>query len=233
MRIHGLTVSGNEKHRYLEACLTHNSKLLDTVFVFDDRSSDGSKRLAEKWATVVVRDHATPTMLERESTFRQAAWDSWESAMNPAMGDWVLTFDTDEFWYGPSLKSLIGDYTGGVVRRPEMWSYLNPLHRVDGQWSKITNVRFFPYIPGGKYKIRDLAGGSAPSYTEVPQKNLEGHLLHYGYADPKDRKERYSRYIGRPGHSKQHIRSIKSNNPKVEVYTEEWGDMPLVWRGMR
>lgn len=234
IKIHGLTVCGNEVDRYLESSLLHNYRYLDTIFIYDDQSDDGSMALSLDVGTEVVRrPDDVPTFLEHEGAFRQAAWDAWVASIQPAYGDWVLAFDVDEFYYGPPLHSLVGEYVGGVIRRPEMWSYTQPLHRVDGEWSKITNIRFFPYAEPGVFHNKELAGGSAPSYTESTTQKLEAHLLHYGYADPGDRKVKYSRYIDRPGHSRSHIRSIK-RPAKIEDYTpnEEWGPMPQVWRGM-
>lgn len=233
-RIHGLAVCGNEIDRYLEASLFHNTGYLDTLFVYDDQSTDGSFNLAKFGADVVVRrPDDVPAFLEHEGAFRQAAWDSWVKECEPKFGDWILAFDVDEFYYGPLLENLAGDYTGGIIQRPEMWSYTQNIHRTDGQWSHISNIRFFPYAEPGRFHDRELAGGSAPSYTEKLTKLLPAHLLHYGYADPQDRRVKYARYIDRPGHSRAHIRSI-TRPAKVEEYSPnpEWGRMPDVWRGL-
>lgn len=227
-RIHGVTVCKNEADRFLLSCLKWNSRFCDTLFVYDDQSDDNSVDLASRYAEVVVRPDSVATFLVDESEFRQAGWDAFQEKMLPQKGDFILAFDLDEFWYGPSLRDIGRDwdysFSGGIIKRPEMWSYANPLVRVDDLWKTIENIRFWPFQEGGVFRKQDLAGGSHPLYAAVKTTRIPGFLLHYGYSSAVDRQTRYERYINRGGHNTRHIKTIVNSQGIINnlELNKEW-----------
>ena len=233
MKIHGITTVKNEASRYLLSCLEHTAPLLDSLFTYDDQSTDGSADLCSSFGNVEVRPDSIRTFIEHEGEFRQASWEAFERVTKPSVGDYVFAFDVDEFWHGPDLRDIVKNLAGsGIVRRPEMYSIppANPVERVDGFWAQITNVRLFPYAVGGQFNQQDLAGGSHPMYADRGKERVDGHLLHYGYAHADDRQIRYHRYINRGGHNTAHMKSI-IEHPKLIDYENQWGKMPEVRRG--
>ena len=64
-----------EKDRYLEDCINHAFTFLNEIFVYDDRSTDGSAELAmDLGCRVVRRPDSRPSFLNHEGKFRYAAW---------------------------------------------------------------------------------------------------------------------------------------------------------------
>src|SRR5688572_10892280 len=97
-RLYGLVVTRNEAGRYLNACLEHMIPFFDAVFVFDDRSIDATVRIAESLGCeVAVRSEVQQSFLEHEGRFRQSAWLTMMNRLRPNIGDWVFSFDADEF----------------------------------------------------------------------------------------------------------------------------------------
>ena len=235
-RVHGVTVCKNELDRFLVSCLKWNSNFCDTLFVYDDQSDDGSLDAAKRYAEVVVRPDSIAPFLVDESEFRQAGWDAFQEKIMPLDGDFVLAFDLDEFWYGPSLHDIGSNwdysFSGGIIKRPEMWSYGSPLVRVDDLWNTIENIRFWPFQKGGFFKKQDLAGGSHPLYAAVKTTRIDGFLLHYGYSNMYDRQVRFDRYINRGGHNTRHIKTIVNSMPTIKnlELVREWS-FPDVFKG--
>ena len=103
-RVYGLTVGGNEADRYLSSFLKHVMGAVDTLFYYDDQSSDGSADLVKATPNVLYhrRVDTVPSFLEHEGKFRQDAWLAFEQYVQPTTEDWVLCIDTDEVLVGPT-----------------------------------------------------------------------------------------------------------------------------------
>lgn len=227
LRILGNTVMYNEAHRYLFQCMEWHSGVFDGISAFDDGSTDDSVAIAESFgAQVQIRGPLVPSFMDHEGRFRQAAWEWFEESQKPEAGDWVFAFDADEFLFGTEdehsllmQKCLMANEEGvGAfnVQVPEVWATLDggvdPQIRVDGYWASNTHTRLFKWEPDGKYRDKAMGCGSEPTFVAQAQsENLKSmYLLHYGYADPDDRREKYERYSGHRnhGHNAAHILSI-------------------------
>lgn len=252
MRVLGSLVMRNEAARWLDCCLAWNVPLVNAFFVYDDQSTDDSVKVAQARGCVVSqRPDGVPPLLVHEGRFREAAWRAFEEAMNPAEGDWVLAIDADEFVASTQDESeavywACRDATddGAIGLRltiPEVFAVqgspaaeeflTRPEVRVDGMWASIAGVRLFEWQPDGHFPDRALASGSAPSYVAEGAINaIEGlWLLHYGYAHPGDRQEKYQRYVARPGHAVAHVASIVEE-PVLQLWG---GPYTNVYRGVR
>lgn len=240
-RIIGSLVVRDEADRYLERCLRHNMQFCDLTVVFDDRSTDDSVEIAYGLGCEVgVRDEDTPSFLEHEGRFRQAAWDFLSEHAKD--GDWVFSFDADEFLVSADHGSVPHRLRKAVQRAshlglggirleiPEVFALTNsgvPMVRKDGFWRSIHGVRVFQWQPGGRFLDRPMASGSAPLYVEadgISRETFGLSLLHYGYLEFEDRLEKYDRYSRREGHSSRHIESIMTE-PKLEPWS---GSHPCV-----
>lgn len=223
--VYGLTVMGNEAHRYLWDFVHNVLDAVDVLFVYDDGSTDGGDEFVRSYTNIVYqrRPRQVPSFLEHEGRFRQASWEAFERYIAPTSNDWVLSIDTDEVLVGPSscrpcdLKPVLdrAEHSGVVLLdRPEVWMHDKngwPLLRKDGFWGGIRCTRLFRYQPHGSVKDVPMACGSEPTYVSR-RPNVPGHplqLLHYGYCDDEgDRMEKYNRYMTYPGHDPGHVASI-------------------------
>jgi hypothetical protein len=242
MRIFGLTVGRNEAGRYLETMLWHMHGIVDNHFFFDDRSDDETVSIAEEYCVVTVRPDAAASFSENEGAFRGQAWKSFEHAMRPVVGDWVLVIDCDEVLVGN--HQFVGDpnshrscLVSAILRSgrvaidlaiPEVWGFYDeddgrPLTRHDGFWGTIHAPRLFAYMPGGSYFQGPYGVPAIPNYAQRGpwDSTDEVSLMHYGYADERDWQEKYERYTGQHGHSNVHVESILDRTHPMDLRTWE------------
>lgn len=250
MSVYGLVVGRNETTRYLQSCLKWNVPIFDRVLYYDDQSQDESVAIAqEAGCEVIVRSKWVPTFMEHEGAFRQHSLDSLDDLFHPVHGeDWVFVFDTDEFlvssWEHGDTRSLVNmvidtaqETNAGSVRiaRPEFWEVnaRSAFRRTDGFWGGMTCVRLFRWYGPGQLRNKAMGCGTEPNYVftrAIFTGSYPLHLLHYGYVDNQDLKDKYERYSTiEHGHNDGHIQSIVQK-PRLEPWH---GAIPNVWRGIR
>lgn len=244
MRLFALMPTKNEAGRYLAANLVWHQSIFDVIFVFDDRSDDGTPHLAEALgAQVMVRPDGVPSFLEHEGRFRQAAWDALIEGYNLNEDDWVMAIDADEFlvceqpygleMFNTAVKAQQSGHLSVQIPVPEVFDQTPegvPLIRTDGFWPNQHSARFVRFQPDGKYRDAEMASGQVPAYAmqNSAPKNHDLAILHYGYCDLADRIAKYERYSAiQTGHNPAHIASILET-PTLEQWT---GTVPIVWRG--
>lgn len=247
MRIVGSLVVKNEADRYLQSCLGWNSAWWDELFVFDDQSSDKSVEICRRHTdSLETRTERTPTFFEHEGVFRRHAWQIMSDVCNLKSGDWVFSFDADEFLVGATqpvdLRLELERLAEHAEQRglnsvsipiPEIWSLDEPLKvRTDGFWATMRLPRFCRFIEGSdEWMPKAMGCGSTPLYSYInPLKDVESlRLLHVGWADQGERRARYERYIAlkNHGHNPRHIASIV-RNPTLKPWD---GQVPHIYRG--
>lgn len=231
----------NEADRYLESCLDWVGHHVDELFVTDDRSDDESVNVAiAQGATVFTRGADQPSFLEAEGSFRENGWQRMLETYQPQEGDWILGLDADEFPIECNVREVCDEanrrgYASINIKIPEIFS-LDPLaERTDGFWGTIVGTRLMRYQPGPQtFRQPTMGSGVFPSYAYHCRNWSERddcglRIMHFGYADPDDREEKYLRYKSqhRNGHAGSHIESILMP-PKLREWT---GPQPRVWRG--
>lgn len=221
MRLLAHMVTRNEAGRYLNDCLTWLRPIVDGIAVFDDQSDDSTPWLAEQHgARVGVRGEGVPAFRAHEGEFREAGWRFMESALEPELGDWILCLDADEFPVAAGserevIERQIGwaddiASDGFAVEIPEVFHVeAGQLYiRTDGYWGETRGVRLVRWKPAGVFRPVRHACGSVPTYVRGVVHASDVALLHLGYADARDRKERHLRYSGTSGHNPHHVSSI-------------------------
>lgn len=245
--IHGIVVCKNEADRYLQSCLAWNSQIVDTLFMFDDQSTDNSVDIARSYCDVVKVREGGSSFMEHEGKFRQQAWDVWEASIHPKSGSYVYVFDTDQFMVGSNnnknprktFDDLIGyaknsKHDSVMLSIPEIWENKDDVlfTRQDGFWARNSSPHLFEFRPDGAFQMTPMGCGSRPKYVRNPMTNMiMGSLLHFGYLNPADRKEKFNRYnnLDQHGHNPAHIASIM----KPPTLKEYLGQTPDWWRGTR
>lgn len=236
MPLHVLMVAKNEADRYLASALKWASSYADNVYVYDDQSDDGTPEIAAEYAKVKIRPDSTPSFLQHEGKFRQAALDSMVSELGVKDGDWVHVLDADEFLVAEtdvraqidaciakaeslkakSIRVLIPTVWGGYVAKGRI--LVDPLVRIDRFWNILAEPRIWQYQEGAQFLDKAMACRNEPTYVRRhPMYDGRTHLInfHYGYAFPEDRVERYNRYISLEdhGHHPDFIESIRQLAP--------------------
>jgi glycosyltransferase involved in cell wall biosynthesis len=239
-------VARNEARRYLQAVLS--ALPTSEIHLYDDGSIDDTVNLAiAAGAKVSHRPRNVPSFVQDEGAFRQAAWWAFVVRLQPQPGDWVLAVDCDEV-----LVAADGDVEGSLRRAieraeadscigvelpiPEAWEIRgNGLWvRTDGFWGQLSAPRLFGYKEGGTFARRRMGCGSAPLYVTEGRLSREVFgisLVHLGYVDPEDRKEKHRRYrsMANSGHNSAHIKSILQPADLKPLGLPA----PTIWKGRR
>lgn len=227
----------NELDRYLVPCIEHAQTFLDEIFVYDDRSSDETAEVAiDLGCRVVRRPDSRPSFINHEGKFRYSAWRAFEQIMKPQLGDWIFSFDADEFMVNdgqvPISKTLQVAVAraekegsiGIVLPFPEIFKIEDGefYYRTDGQWGNIRGPRLFKYDLNATWSDKSMGCGSEPTYVLKGKKTTRNYglsVLHLGYAKDEDKQSKYDRYssLGEHGHNNSHIESILKT-PSLEKW---------------
>lgn len=227
-RIIGHMVVRNEIDRYLRTSVAWLRDITDQVFVFDDRSSDGTYQwLRDQRIPVLQRPIAGSSFAENEALFRGRAWRELEHLVRPTLNDWVLCIDADEFLVaeprtdvGPT-RELITDniqralHAGhDAITFPvrEVFGFAadhTPMVRTDGYWGMISACRLVRCVDTGTFGVQREGGGSIPAGWADPYLADRLAILHLGYARDADRRAKHARYsTAGSGHNPRHVASI-------------------------
>jgi glycosyltransferase involved in cell wall biosynthesis len=232
MRLVVSLVVHNERDRYLLSFLEWHRPVWDELFVYDDRSTDGTVDLCKRYTDkVFVRPDHQPSFLEHEGKFRRYAWQTMANELELQEGDWVLSLDADEFLVevdrrynlvrGVERMTKLAEGRNSVsIHIPEVWELGEPpLVRTDGFWGGMRLPRLCRYLEDDRFigqsakhpDPKPMGCGSIPAYAyRNPLIDDTLKILHFGYAQEVDRHARYDRYTGLTdhGHNKKHISSI-------------------------
>lgn len=251
MTIFGIMPVKNEADRYLKDALLNAANVVDTLFVYDDQSTDDTIDIVwEVTPNFWVRRDDVPTFLEHEGRFRQDCWNQFESQCQPKAGDWVLAVDADEAliahgatdpsdtWRVVREEIKLAEQSSVSIRLPVPEVYGRdddgtPLVRQDGFWAQVRGLRLFQWRPGGVFRDAPMGCGSEPTYVAhsmwMPSPSL--YLMHFGYEQLEDQIAKHKRYTSLldHGHDNSHVQSIVGEKRLVR-----WtGPVPTMRRGIR
>lgn len=204
--------------------LRHYSSFCERIFIWDDKSEDGTYQIAEEHPKVTIEPWPHSTGLD-DMLFLEFAYQQYPKACGHA--DWVIWVDSDEFIYSKNLPyalEWIGKKGFNVVR-PYAFNMVGPeFPKDDGRqiweiwpWGVPAPVYSKPCIFKPCSKIRWSAGKHR--LEKIHQKMAVGlgcKLLHYrymGFDYTKQKNERnYARCPGDkaaawtcgPGHKGEH-----------------------------
>ncbi len=226
----------NEVDRYLPECIAHLREFCDRILVIDDGSDDATGSwLHEEWVNdadgpLVYESNPSPAFFVHEGRARQALIDltlAWEPTH-------VISLDADEFVSdGAALRARLEadpDYPAWQLDIEEVWTANEHLYtREDGGWRThgLACVWKAP-APGEKFTIMDrkLACRRVPEQVLKQRSKPTGvSLLHFGWTNPAERKQRYDRYVKHDGgkfHASAHLRSIMWPPPRIKLRQRPW-----------
>lgn len=218
----------NEGSRYLKESLEHLAPHVDSIVVYDDRSTDDTVEIAKEWTSFVfVRCEDRPSFRQHEGQFRQDAWRAMESVLWPSdQKDWILAIDADELLHNAeSLPTLMDDRQIDVYGMTFYHMWNETQYRIDKAWKPGIFTRLYRYYNGGEFAQRALACGSTPTYVSnmvrrgirfQPMTRLR--MQHMGYARDEDKQMKHDRYMDLDGgkfHSLSHLESIIDEKPEL------------------
>jgi Glycosyl transferase family 2 len=232
IRLCASIVCRNELSRYLPLCLDNLLCFCDMVAVLDDGSDDGTREFLidhpDKRVHVFTQ---TPKFFEHEGRTRQSLLVD-TLALEPTH---VLNVDCDELVDdGPRLRRFL-------EQQPEVpvWSLIIEEAwklgrraiqiREDGGWrSHPLNVLWTVPSTINDLRIMDrrLACRRVPTAVwQQAGKPTGVGLLHFGWANPAERRARYDRYTRHDNgrfHASSHLRSIMLPENKMRFRRRGW-----------
>lgn len=190
----------NESRRYLEKVLEHITKYADEVIILDDGSTDNTVAICRQQLAnlphCIVENSVS--RFNNEVELRKALWELAVST-HP---DWIMILDADEIFEPKAVKGireLIADDSIDVVyfRLYDMWNEHS--YREDGCWMAHRVYRPFlvRYQQDYSYEWLEQAlhcGRFPANIYNLPCKQSNLRLQHFGWARPEDRIAKYLRY---------------------------------------
>ena len=232
----------NELGRYLQAAIGSLREFCDLIAVLDDGSTD---RTAE-WL-----DDNTDELMVVKHTESEGFFAGHEGRRRNALldftleqePDYVLAIDADEFVAdGEKVREFVetGQPLGTLVMQ-EVWemSAQSLGIRQDGGWREhpVPILWKVPAQLDNRWRIEDraLACGREPMAVRTLRKPQPTgtEILHFGWANPETRIERYERYREHDAgqfHNQRHLGSILWTGRRVQLSTRKWPKGLRDWR---
>jgi len=226
-------IAKNELGRYLQACIGALRDFCDMVAVLDDGSTD---RTGE-WLDDCADDRLVVKHLAADDAFfaghegrrRQALLD-FTLKQSPSH---ILAIDADEFVAEGYLVRAFCQSTRlvGTLMMEEVWQAddLHLLIRQDGGWRPHPVPILYAVVQDDLLiKDRALACGREPTWVSRMAgraRRTGTSVLHFGWANPETRQERYDRYaVADKGqfHASRHLESILWADERVKVLPRPW-----------
>lgn len=218
MRIHAVMTVKNEADRYLKQCLMALAPAVDTIFVYDDNSTDDTMEIVTDFTDNWVPVKPGLSFMDDESAFRSDSYEQFAEWIIPEMGDWVVSIDADEMLVADSdVRPALYDLANSGVadsysfRKAEVFDVTlgTPYVRTDGFWGDVFAPRFFKWTGETEVPPGIMGCGSIPEKAFRAAKETEKvSILHYGYLTNEDKVTKYARYFGVRGHNPRHVQSI-------------------------
>jgi glycosyltransferase involved in cell wall biosynthesis len=219
----------NEADKYLKDVLLSARDYITDAVIIDDASTDNTVAVCRE----ILKDIPLKLIVNEQSKFscecslREQQWNEVVKT-NP---DWIICLDADEIFekkFKDEIKKMIEnpDADAYYFRLYDFW---DPDHyREDEYWRAHFTYRPFlvKYQPGQQYTFQQSSQhcGRFPLEVHNARQTLSNlRLKHYGWADEKNRKEKYLRYKKLDPNSKwcnEQYDSILDSHPNLITWQE-------------
>lgn len=215
----------NEAGRYLRQVLEEHRHYIDKAVIIDDGSSDNSVEICKEVLSgipihIVRNDNSK---FSNEIELRKQQWEETVKT-NP---EWILNLDADEIFeerFKTEVRSLMNQREIDVYNF-RLYDFWNEQHyREDQYWCAHLTFRPFlvRYNHQFQYEWRETpqhCGRFPINIGKLPSANSSLRLKHFGWANLKDRINKYYRYLehdpeGKYGWKEQY-QSILDVKPKL------------------
>lgn len=220
----------NEGDRYLQKVLEHARQYVDAAVIIDDASRDNTVEICREALkgvplTLITRKRSA---FSTEYKLRQQQWRETVKT-NP---DWILALDADELFEDKLIAGIPGmlnqaDYDLFSFRLYDFWDDRH--YREDHYWQAHLVYRPFlvRYVPAFRYIWKETpqhCGRFPCNITDLKGANSPFRVKHFGWANPRDREQKYQRYLeldpqGEYGITEQYA-SILDENPNLIRWEE-------------
>ena len=243
MKLVASVIARNEAGRYLAPFIEHLLDFCDEVRVYDDGSRDGTSEILASYERVETMTGVLDISLfdAHEGKARQTLLD-WTLEAEPTH---ILAIDCDEF---VSDGQVLRDVLDRGGQRTTSWSMeMAEVWEIDGECLCVRQDSLWrahpqplvwkPIGPRSRYRIADraLASGRVPTgaLTARPRLTRGVSMLHFGWANPEARQDRYDRYMRIDAgqfHQRGHLESIMWPEEKILLQGRPWPEALDPWR---
>lgn len=184
------TICWNEE-KLLPLFIEHYSEFADKIIIYDNESTDDSRKIMLEYPKVQIRDYSSNNQI-RDDLYLKIKNHAWKEVRGIA--EWVIVCDIDEFFYHPSVKTYLQESKsrGFSVIKPQgynMASFEFPLYNKPLTESVKTGLKFDPeskmcvFNPNAIKEINYTAGChyAKPQGTVKILEDSDAKLLHYKF----------------------------------------------------
>ena len=215
----------NEADRFLTPALDAWNQFADSIIVLNDGSTDDSREICARAGAYVVDAEGDEVAWGREAPKRARLFDvAWDVAR---IGDYILVLDADMVPARSPRPLMASDVDAIFFVLFDLWSTTPLAYREDSFWQghlhpRLWMVRKTHAKTAWEWSGRGVHCGHIPtnflaeSHAFAPR---DFALIHYAYAFPELREEKYAAYASVASHLSEgeiaHARSILDDSPNT------------------